>query len=553
MQHFTLSFTRNLVTSEFRDGSVGSQRVSLLGHPTQATSLAEALLANTASDAFMRSPADRRLADPAAVAGASGHWAGIVEAPDRVTLFADHLRSYPLFYCVRPAGIIVTDDITEARRLSGLHERDPQAAAEFLAMGFVTGSQTLFTDIRQVQAGERVTIHADGGVESEFTRTLTYTKHNIADDAGANERFTNAFDRSLDAMFSWVGERQIVVPLSGGLDSRLILIALRDRGAENVLAFTYGVANSREASISREVAERLGYRWEFVEYEPAVLRTAWSTQNAGDFVRASYAGASLPHVQDWFAVHELKQRGILSNQAVFTPGHCIVGNGHDENILEVPDVVSREQILDLILTHHASVRADGRKGLLRDSDFRSKVFAYLDRVNFDGSPLSRWQTLEDWNLLERQTKYINNSVRSYEHFGYDWAMPMLDRELFEAWEDFDLSITRNRDWYHRYVSDRYEATTGQRIGTFTATNVSAGKREAIKRVLASLGILEAVTRRITLRAVEHHPMSFQAFLGEATPRELRREILRGGTQMGLYTEQFLADTWSPTAEIFSSR
>ncbi|WP_017793225.1 asparagine synthase-related protein [Leucobacter salsicius] len=552
MQHLTLSLTRPLVSSETTDDFPLHDGVSLFGHPTHAGELADALVASAATPADTGTGTGTDVAYPAAIAGSSGHWAGVVEGPDRVTLFADHLRSYPLFYCVLPSGVIVTDDIAEARRLSGLNAREAKAAAEFLSLGFVTGAQTLFTGIRQVQAGERITIHADGRVESAFTRRTKYTGRDITDDEPANERFTTAFDRALDAMFSWVGDRQVVVPLSGGLDSRLTLIALRDRGVENVLAFTYGVADSREATISREVAERLGYRWEFVEYDPEGLRTAWAGKDAGDFVRASYAGASLPHVQDWFAVRELQRRGVLASDAVFAPGHCIVGNGHDDEIIDAPGTVSREQMLDLILGHHASMRAGGRQALVRDSDFSAKVYAYFDRVGFDGSPLARWQTLEDWNLLERQTKYINNSVRTYEHFGYDWAMPMLDRELFEAWEDFALNITRDRDWYHRYVFNRYEATTGERIGTFTATNVSASKRDAVKRVLASLGLLDAVTRRITLRAVEHHPMSFQAFLGAATPRQLRREILRGGTQMGLYTEQFLADTWSPTAHIFDS-
>lgn len=548
MQQLTLSLTRPNVLSKTASDTGAHDGVSLLGHPTHAAELAAELIASATVSADV---AEGRY--PARAVGASGHWAAVVEEADRVTLFADHLRSYPLFYCVAPAGVIVTDDIARARELSGCNARDRKAAAEFLSLGFVTGPQTLFTGIRQVQAGERVTIHADGRVESVFLRRTLYSGHNIASDELANARFTEAFERALDAMFSWVGDRQVVVPLSGGLDSRLTLIALRDRGVENVLAFTYGVAGSREAAISREVAERLGYRWEFVEYDPAVLRAAWAGEDAGSFVRASYAGASLPHVQDWYAVRELQRRGVLSPDAVFAPGHCIVGNGHNDEILDVPGPVSRQQVLDLILDHHASMRAGGRGALVRDSDFAAKVHAYFDRVGFDGSQLARWQALEDWNLLERQTKYINNSVRTYEHFGYDWALPMLDRELFEAWEDFALDITRDRAWYHRYVFDRYEATTGQRIGTFTATNVSAGRRDAVKRVLAAVGLLELVSRRITLRAVEHHPMSFQAFLGQATPRQLRREILRGGTQMGLYTEQFLGDTWTPAARVFGER
>jgi asparagine synthase (glutamine-hydrolysing) len=57
-----------------------------------------------------------------------------------------------------------------------------------------------------------------------------------------------------------------VVPLSGGLDSRIIVAMLKRLGVEDVICFTYGKKGNREAEISRQVAEALGYRWYFVEY-----------------------------------------------------------------------------------------------------------------------------------------------------------------------------------------------------------------------------------------------------------------------------------------------
>ena len=59
--------------------------------------------------------------------------------------------------------------------------------------------------------------------------------------------------------------RQIVVFLSGGLDSRLIVCGLKKFGYKNVLCVSYGIKNNWEAFIGKKVANALEYDWKFVE------------------------------------------------------------------------------------------------------------------------------------------------------------------------------------------------------------------------------------------------------------------------------------------------
>ena len=84
------------------------------------------------------------------------------------------------------------------------------------------------------------------------------------------------------------------MPLSGGLDSRLILSLLKLAGASDVVAFTYGTASSREAKISQQVAQSLDVPWYCVELSEAKVRQAWQAEG-GAFIRNAWAGASLPH------------------------------------------------------------------------------------------------------------------------------------------------------------------------------------------------------------------------------------------------------------------
>lgn len=493
--------------------------------------------------------------DAEAFRAVAGHWTGLLETGDSVLLAQDPLRSWPLFLATAPDGsVTITDDISVARKAAGNPARDSQSLLEFSHLSYVTGPRTLFERIDQVQAGELLTVTPDGDHDSAFYReVVTKATPGIDDDATLDTVFTDALDTAFDRLFGRVGNRQVVIPLSGGLDSRLLSVIMRDRGHNNVVNFTYGVGTTREVEISREVAEALGQRWEFIQYSNEEIKAAWASAEAGNFIRSSYAGASLPHIQDWYPVQQLQRRGLIDDDAVFLPGHTIVGNTHDDWIADLLGEVSPEQLARTIIAHHDASRP-GVPALERNQTFKAQVLQTIERAGYDGTPESRLRVMEHWNLLERQTKYINNSMRNYEQFGYDWALPMLDREVLDVWDTFASSIIRDREWYRRYVDHRYVAATGTEIKTFeafAAARISPSGRQRIKKILNAFGLQRRIEREITARAVAAHPMAFQTFVGDTSEAELRRFILRGGDPMAIYNEQFLADTWNPFAKVFT--
>ena len=491
-------------------------------------------------------------ADALAIDQLPGHFSAIAVQGQRTVLVQDAVRSFPLFY-TRAAGgrWQVSDSIFSARTRSATDQVSDEASLEFLHSGYVTGRDTLHTGIFQVQAGEILSFASDGAdPQSVIYRSIDYTGENVRDEQEVDARFSAALDVSMGRFLARADGRQLVIPLSGGLDSRLLSLYLKDVGYDNVLNFTYGTGPTREVGISRTVAEAVGQPWHFLEYEPERLRREWAGEGAAEFIRDSYAGASLPHIQDWLAVQDLRDRALISEDAVFLPGHTIVGNMHDEWMLADPTPMPREAFLETLFSHHYRIRPDAKR-IRGHQPLLAKMHAFLDEMGYTGSQLDRLRSAENWNVRERQTKYINNSMRGYEHFGYEWALPMLDREVYTVWGSFDPSITQDRDWYHRYVARRYRATTGTDIGTFVPNNVSAAKRSAAKRALKAVGLLGVAERTITARAVSQHPMGFNWFTGDLTQSQLRREIMRGGTPMGVWTEQFLADRWNRETRLFS--
>ncbi|MFQ4147221.1 hypothetical protein AAGW05_00750 [Arthrobacter sp. LAPM80] len=479
----------------------------------------------------------------------SGHFAAVVMSPDQMILIEDAIRSFPLFYSVAEGQAMVSDDIVSLASTGQHYVADYDSRIEFRHGAYVAGSHTLYAGVHQVQAGEVVTIGATGNVDQKFFRQFQYSTLMIESTEAVDEHFSTALEATMSRFLAQANGRQLVVPLSGGLDSRLLSTYLKDVGYENVVNFTYGVGRTREVLISESVAAALGQKWIFCPHEESTIRATWATEEAAEFMKFAHAGASLPHVQDWYAIRWLKAEGLIDDDAIFLPGHTIVGNMHDEDILDA-ETTSRAEITDLIFKHHYMLQPENSP-VVENSRLQGTIEKFLDQISYDGSVVSRLTALEYWNIRERQTKYINNSVRNYEFFGHDWALPMLDREVYLAWGDLHPNITRNRDWYEGYVNRRYAAATGQELKTFAPTDISKGKRDAVKTVLRTVGLLGFVERIITAKAVQNHPMGFNWFVSGMNQAELFKFTRNGGNLLGAYADEFLTDTWNEHCKIFT--
>ncbi len=531
--------------------------------------------------------------DPAVLASHPGRLAAIRIDDDEVVLAQDRLRSWPLFWALEDLGgaehagdcgtgpervrsgrrLIVSDDSALMRGAVTSPRLDPRARREFLDAGFVTGTDTLLTGVHQTEQGAIVHIDRATGKARAVNHSLARFSEE-ADMVADPEEFAALLSEALDAGLGRVledldrrpGSPRLVLPLSGGLDSRLLAAWLTLHGAlDRTVAFTYGRPGSREVEVSRSVAEAVGLEWHAVEYVPADLREAWQTQDAADFLEYSYALGALPHVQDWYALRSLLARGVLRRGDVVLPGHTIVGNMHDEWMLEEPSV-TRGQVAKAIITHHQDLQGE-QKRAWADPYRAAKVKEFLALRPFTGSPRDVQSILESYNVRERQTKYINNSMRAYEHLGLDWALPMLDVEFWSAWHRGAVELTARRDFYAVFIGRLWAQATAPAAGGagapaadssadddlpyFSPTTVSEERRSQLKTALSRLHLLEPAERAASTWATLHSAMAFEAFITD-TPRPVAAVQLMGGRKLlGFWTRAFMADSWCPRCRLFS--
>ena len=514
--------------------------------------------------------------DPEVLASHPGRLTAIRVNDDEVVLAQDRLRSWPLFWALENGAdgrrLIISDDATAMRGALSAPRLDPRARREFLDAGFISGTDTLLAGVHQTEQGAIVHIDRDTG----RARTVTHSLARFSEESAMvtdPEEFSGLLLAALDAGMGRVledlaarpGSPRLVLPLSGGLDSRLLVAWLTLHGAlDRAVAFTYGRPGTREVEVSRKVAEAVGLEWHAVDYVPAELREAWQTQEAADFLEYSYALGALPHVQDWHALRSLLEQGVVRPGDVVLPGHTIVGNMHDEHLLEEPSV-TRGQVAKAILIHHQELQGDQRRAYT-DPYRAAKVRDFLALWPFTGSPRDVQSILESYNVRERQTKYINNSMRTYEHLGLEWALPMLDVEFWDAWHRGAVELTATRDFYAVFIGRLWARATALAAGAeadaagradeadlpyFAATEVSEETRSRLKTVLSRLHLLGLAERTFSAWATLHSTMAFEAFITDAPLPVTAAQLMGGRKLLGFWTRAFLSDAWCRRCRLFS--
>jgi asparagine synthetase B (glutamine-hydrolysing) len=179
--------------------------------------------------------------------------------PRRETLVfeSDWLASKPFFYNLKSGR--ASHNINDVVDLANI-EFDPEGFNDFLDWGFSVFERTPLRDVRLLRYSSRLYSGPDG-LRVEY----------LDDPAWAWLERQSTVDEVLEVASAKVnaaaaGDGEIVVPTSGGLDSRLLNVLIRDR--RRVRSFTYGVSDdpsrSFEAVKARELARRLGIRWELI-------------------------------------------------------------------------------------------------------------------------------------------------------------------------------------------------------------------------------------------------------------------------------------------------
>jgi len=183
-----------------------------------------------------------------------GQFVAVVHRAGRTLLFTDYFAAFQLFH---DAGrrFFSTSLLAAARALPRL-SFDPQGVYEFAFNVVPVGNDTVFAELRTLGPDELIEL-GDSAVGRRIEKPLPEASVTMP----LQERIAVHRERLGAVVRAHVGQfgDAIFCPLSGGLDSRLVLAALRAEGCDPSL-YVYGGEESSDVRIARAIAPDIEWR-----------------------------------------------------------------------------------------------------------------------------------------------------------------------------------------------------------------------------------------------------------------------------------------------------
>ncbi len=375
----------------------------------------------------------------------------VMETPDGLLLAGDSMGFFPLFYTFADGRWMVSDRCEQLLEWTREQRCNEEAFPGFRSAGFVLGGESLFRGIFRLMPGERLFLSHQGHVESDPGPYFLPEPPDTTCPREMRETFGQLLQSTTERIIRQARGQHLVVPLSGGYDSRLILCLLKQAGLEKVTCFTYGKSGP-ESKLSAEVARRLGYRWVFIDYTELNTKGFLQDKQFTDY--ASFAGnyASMPYLQEYFGVKALRERELIPNHSVFLPGHP-GDNVAGSLVAKAMKGKREESAMPVWLRRHFySFQDIGKKGKRCLEQQLASWFEKHSRAMMP--PVDDFMpAVEAWHFKERLPKFVCHSARVFPFFGYGVHMPLADPGLQRFFSKLPYPLRENKRFYKQALED----------------------------------------------------------------------------------------------------
>lgn len=222
-------------------------------------------------DGLMGRPALARLLQTAVLPAIDwerigGHFVALVRKDGRSFLFTDYFAAFQIFH---DAGRrLFSTSLLAAARSAETLSFDPQGVYEFAFNVVPIGDDTVFAELKTLGPRQIVELTPAGAVVHATSKPLPGASVAMP----LTERLRDHRQRLaavVDAHVGWFGDR-VHCPLSGGIDSRLLLAALRAGGSRPEI-YVYGPPGSDDVEVARAIGATQGFAVNWINKASAAL------------------------------------------------------------------------------------------------------------------------------------------------------------------------------------------------------------------------------------------------------------------------------------------
>ena len=415
----------------------------------------------------------------------NGQFAVIMTHNNGVWVGVDHIRTHPVFYAVFDEKIYVGDDFPTIDDAIEFKRPDRVSAMEFITAGYPSGAHTLHPDIKKMCAGEVLQIETSDQVPAVGTEEYFRYRQNpepIDDEEELleliDEALTNAFERTIEV----IDGRKVLLPLTGGYDSRLVGLMLRDQGYENVHTFCHNLEDEVDLEISQRVASDLDYSWQGMNH----------TQEELDQIRQSQEWLSLreniggygtlhPASRHLLTFNKLTNRLNGDKDTVLLRGdHAAAPGVFMPDLFESASILTEKTAINTLFDYHYNLCLWNRRE--HKNDFYERIMESIPHADTNSNS-AVIDLIEYWYWRERTpNRLLPHQLVLYQNKMSSW-FPLWDKEFVRVMSFIPFRHRLNKKLYKTYVTKKYNMS----VGDWQSTSHELNKYSLIQSLEQTFG------------------------------------------------------------------
>ncbi len=193
---------------------------------------------------------------------ASGFFSGFLTSGDKDYIFNDAVGVYHLYYYLGKDTVIVSFNLFPVYRLLELSVNNASVVLQSISPFIEYGKMTVLEGVYRLMPGEMLLLENYQIKEKKYD--ITIKERDDKPDDNMAEELVDLINRETGKLYR---DKEIILPLSAGIDSRVILMALL---ANNIpfKAVNYGIPGTIETDLALKLSKKFGFTLEIVDPTP---------------------------------------------------------------------------------------------------------------------------------------------------------------------------------------------------------------------------------------------------------------------------------------------
>ncbi len=383
-----------------------------------------------------------------------GNFAFVIHAKDCCILVTDRIRSIPIYYTYSNNSWFVGTDASSVIDFLGSNSIDQNSIISLSMSGYTIGNNTIYDQLDAQSAGQISVLYPKNKKEVYQYYVYSPQSSNSTNYLEYRTKLKDITLKIIKKLILSAKNRQIVVPLSAGNDSRLIASSLKHLGYKNVKCYSYGFHGDYEAVTSRKIAKKLGYDWMFVPLKTKKEYSFYKSSEYRQYLKFADTMSSVQVTRWLTTVKYLHESGWIDHDAIFVNGNSgdFISGGHIPasltthlNCRDSNDCI--DKLLNIFIDKHFSLWKELETDYNRKSLKLNLSKEIFKNFNQNLTPDNIYAAYEMLEFFHRQTKYVVTTQRIYEFYGYEWRLPLWENEYLDFWEKVPLEMKKEQRLY----------------------------------------------------------------------------------------------------------